>query len=164
MGYRYQSVSRLCGAAVESPQGTNAGRFSNSRQGSSTILGIGKRPRLLRIANHLSEETPARSKGLLHQNISAFENNHSVSTLDTLEKLACGLECKLHELFYRDEDFSELAISMSKEKRQGSWPDANFLAAQRAALARMSSKDRKLLNSMTVWMADQREAIPEPFA
>jgi transcriptional regulator with XRE-family HTH domain len=160
MGYRYQSVSRLCGAVVEAPQGTNGGRFSNSRQGSNRILDIGKRPRLLRIANHLSEEMPAHRKGLLHQNISAFENNRSVPTLDTLEKLACGLECKLHELFYRDEDFSELAISTSKEKRQGSWPDANFLAALRAAPARMSSKGPKLLSSMTVWMAEQKRSHP----
>ena len=91
MRYRYQCVSRLCGAEVEVPQDTNGGRSPNSRQGSSTILNIGKRPRLLRIANHLSEETLASCKGLLHQDISAFENNHSVPTLDTLEKLACGL-------------------------------------------------------------------------
>lgn len=91
MGHRYQCVSRLCGAEVEVLQSTNGGRFSNSRQGSSTILNMGKRPRLLRILNHLSEETLARCKGLLHENIPAFENNHSVPTLDTLEKLACGL-------------------------------------------------------------------------
>lgn len=60
----------------------------------------------------------------------------------------------------RDEDFSELASSMSKEKRQGSGPEANYLVTLRAALARMSSKDRKLLSSMTVWMAQQRRKHP----
>ena len=60
----------------------------------------------------------------------------------------------------RNEDFSELVSSMSIEKRQRSGPDANYLATLRAALARMSSKDRKLLSSMTVWMAEQRRKHP----
>ena len=59
----------------------------------------------------------------------------------------------------RDEDFSELASSMSKEKRRGSGPDADYVATLRAA-ARMSSRDGKLLSSMTVWMAEQRRKHP----
>jgi len=160
MGRRHQCVSRLSGAELEIPQATNGGRFSDSRHRSSTILNIGERLRLLRIANRLSQETLARRTGLLHQNISAFENNHSVPTLDTLEKLACGLECKLHELFYGDEDFSELASSMSREKRQQSGPDADYLATLGAALARMSSKDRELLSSLTELMANQNRKHP----
>jgi transcriptional regulator with XRE-family HTH domain len=160
MRRRYKCVSRSSGARVEVPQGTSGGRPPDARHRSSTISNMGERLRLLRIAKHLSQETLARRTGLQHQNISAFENNHSVPTLDTLEKLARGLECKLHELFYGDEDFSELASSMSKEQRQQSGPDADYLATLRAALARMTSKERKHLSFMTEWMANQKRKHP----
>ena len=61
---------------------------------------IGERLRELRVAKHLSQGDIEKRTGLLPCYISRVENGHTVPAIETLEKMARGLELPLYQLMY----------------------------------------------------------------
>jgi len=66
-------------------------------------MNIGQRLYELRAAKDLSQGDIEKRTGLLRCYISRVENGHTVPSLETLEKMAHGLEVKLYELFFEGE-------------------------------------------------------------
>jgi transcriptional regulator with XRE-family HTH domain len=61
---------------------------------------IGDRLRLLREQKSLSQADIEQRTGLLRCYISRVENRHTVPSVETLERMARGLEIALYELLY----------------------------------------------------------------
>ncbi len=61
---------------------------------------IGDRLRAIREAKELSQGDIEERSGLLRSYISRVENDHTVPSVETLEKLARALEVPLSQLFY----------------------------------------------------------------
>ena len=62
-------------------------------------MNIGQRLYELRAAKGFSQGDVEKRTGLLRCYISRVENGHTIPSLETLEKLAAGLEIKLSQLF-----------------------------------------------------------------
>src|SRR5438034_10173994 len=65
---------------------------------------IGTRLRKLREDKKLSQGDIEERTGLLRCYISRVENGHTVSSLETLERLASALEIPLYQLFYEGDN------------------------------------------------------------
>ena len=63
-------------------------------------LVIGDRLKSLRESKDLSQGDIEKRTGLLRCYISRVENNHTVPSVDTLEKLARALEVPMYQLFH----------------------------------------------------------------
>jgi len=111
---------------------------------------IGERLRELRVAKHLSQGDIEKRTGLLPCYISRVENGHTVPAIETLEKMARGLELPLYQLMYDGDKLPEapIAISSNGDKSQA-WGlrggDARYFQKLRRLLAKMNSEDRELL-------------------
>jgi transcriptional regulator with XRE-family HTH domain len=111
---------------------------------------IGDRLRSLRIEKNLSQGDIEKRTGLLRVYISRVENDHTVPSVETLEKFARALEVPLYVLFY---DGEEPPKPPQLLKRKGvanhSWgnsgKDRLALTQFRRLLARISDKDQRLL-------------------
>ena len=64
---------------------------------------IGDRLRELREEKKLSQGDIEKRTGLVRPYISRIEHNHSVPTIETLEKMARALEIPMYQLFYDGE-------------------------------------------------------------
>jgi transcriptional regulator with XRE-family HTH domain len=64
---------------------------------------LSKRIRELREGKRLSQGDIEKRTGLLRSYISRVENGHTVPSLETLERLAAGLDVPLYQLFYEGE-------------------------------------------------------------
>lgn len=108
---------------------------------------IGDRLRDLREEKKLSQGDIEQRTGLLRCYISRVENNHTVPSVETLEKLARALETPLYQLFYDGEDPPVLPKrKRTSEKAWGdSGRDVRYLLAFRRQLGKMSDPERKLL-------------------
>src|SRR6266576_5363634 len=72
------------------------------------IMVIGNRLKELRESKHLSQGDIEKRTGLLRCYISRVENGHTVTAIETLEKMARALEVPLYQLFYDGEEPPEL--------------------------------------------------------
>jgi|SRR5215469_5259309 len=111
---------------------------------------IGGRLRSLREQKDLSQGDIEKRTGLLRCYISRVENDHTVPTIETLEKLARAMEVPLYQLFYDGEEPPKLPdFAKRKTADNSSWgssgKDARFLSEFRRLLKRASESDRKLL-------------------
>src|SRR5271154_950611 len=61
---------------------------------------IGARLRALRKQKNLSQDEIGKRIGLLRFYVSRVENNHTVPSIDTLEKIARALDVPIYVLFY----------------------------------------------------------------
>jgi transcriptional regulator with XRE-family HTH domain len=111
---------------------------------------IGDRLRSLRIEKNLSQGDIEKRTGLLRVYISRVENDHTVPSVETLEKFARALQVPLYVLFY---DGEEPPKPPKLLKRKGganhSWgnsgKDRLALTQFRRLLARINDKNQRLL-------------------
>jgi transcriptional regulator with XRE-family HTH domain len=115
---------------------------------------IGDRLRSLREEKKLSQGDIEKRTGLFRSYISRVENNHTVPTIETLEKWARALEVPMYQLFYDgDEPPKLLNLPKRNPSDETAWgssgKDARFLSKLRRVLGKASEQDRKLLLHMT---------------
>lgn len=113
---------------------------------------IGERIRAIREAKQLSQGDVEKRSGMLRFHISRVENNHSVPSVETLEKLAHALGVLLYQLFYEGKERPELPHLLrpvAEETRE----EARFSEKLRHLLARMRESDRRLLLALAQKMA-----------
>jgi len=119
---------------------------------------MGDRLRALREAKKLSQGDIEKRTGLLRCYISRVENGHTVPAVETLEKLARGMEVPLYQLFYDSEEPPELPnLPKRKSADDVAWgsagKDRRVLDQFRRLLRRVDEPDRKLLLHMAQKMA-----------
>ena len=119
---------------------------------------IGDRLRELREEKKLSQGDIENRTGLVRPYISRVEHNHSVPTIETLEKFARALEVPMYELFYDgDEPPKPPILPKRKTSDEIAWgssgKDARFLSNLRRLLAKSSEEDRKIILLMAQKMA-----------
>jgi transcriptional regulator with XRE-family HTH domain len=115
----------------------------------------GNRDRLkqLREQKELSQGDIEERTGLLRCYVSRVENNHTVPSVDTLEKMARALEVPLYRLFY-DGDKPPAVLKLPQSKTDdwgGTGKDASTLRAFRKAMSKTSANDIR----MFVFMAQK---------
>jgi transcriptional regulator with XRE-family HTH domain len=111
---------------------------------------IGERLREIRKQKNLSQSDLEQRTGLLSCYISRVENGHMIPGIDTLEKLARGLEVPLYQLFYDAEKPPALpAFPNRKEAGPDEWAahgkQAQIWHRLHSLLSRMDQGDRNLL-------------------
>lgn len=111
---------------------------------------IGDRLRLLREQKNMSQGDVEKRTGLLRCYISRIENGHTVPAIDTLEKLARGLEVPMYQLFYDGDKPPELP-HLPKRKTEAdiiwgaSGKDATLLEQFRRFFSKMKESDRRII-------------------
>jgi len=119
---------------------------------------IGDRLRELRVEKKLSQGDIENRTGLVRPYISRVEHNHSVPTIETLEKFARALEVPMYELFYDgDEPPKPPILPKRKTSDEIAWgssgKDARFLSELRRLLGKSSEEDRKIILLMAQKLA-----------
>jgi len=122
---------------------------------------IGDRLRALREEKKLSQGDIEERTGLIRCYVSRVENNHTVPSLDTIEKFARALEVPLYQLFYEGEEPPALPHLPKRRTAEdilwgSSRKEARFLARLQRLLGRISKEDRRFLLFMAQKMARQR--------
>jgi transcriptional regulator with XRE-family HTH domain len=115
---------------------------------------IGDRLRELREEKKLSQGDIEKRSGLMRPYISRIEHNHTVPTIETLEKWARALEVPMYQLFYDGEEPPKLpSLPKLKSSYEIAWgstgKDARYLSKLRRLLGKAAENDRKLLLHMT---------------
>jgi transcriptional regulator with XRE-family HTH domain len=119
---------------------------------------IGDRLRELREEKKLSQGDIEKRTGLVRPYISRVENNHTVPTIETLEKWARALEVPMYQLFYDGEEPPKL-LNLPKRKSSDdiAWgsagKDARYLSRLRRLLGKTEEGNRKLILHMAQKMA-----------
>src|SRR6266851_5463544 len=119
---------------------------------------IGDRLRELREQKKLSQGDIEKRTGLVRPYISRIEHNHSVPTIDTLEKMARALEVPMYQLFYDGEEPPKLPnLPKLKSSDENAWgssgKDARYLSKLRRLLGKTNEQDRKIILSLAQKMA-----------
>src|SRR6266403_116249 len=118
---------------------------------------IGDRLRELREEKKLSQGDIAKRTGLVRPYISRVENNHTVPTIETLEKMDRALEIPMYQLFYDGEEPPKLPDLPKGKTDEDLWgssgKDARFLSKLRRVLGKSDEQDRKLILYMTQKLA-----------
>jgi transcriptional regulator with XRE-family HTH domain len=114
---------------------------------------IGDRLRALREEKKLSQGDIEKRTGLFRCYISRVENGHTIPAIETLERMARGLEVPLYQLFYEGEEPPVLP-NLLKRKSPGedawgsSGKDARYLNRLRRLMGKSDDSDRRLLLHM----------------
>jgi transcriptional regulator with XRE-family HTH domain len=110
---------------------------------------VGDRLRALREAKNLSQGDIETRTGLKRSYVSRVENEHTVPSLQTLEKWACALEVPLYHLFYEGNKLPKPLPVIRPWQADNLWgttgKEARELRRFRRALARMNERERELL-------------------
>src|SRR5216683_4201577 len=119
---------------------------------------IGDRLRELRVEKKLSQGDIENRTGLVRPYISRVEHNHSVPTIETLEKFARALEVPMYHFFYDGEEPPKVPhppkLNPPDENAWGSvGKDAQFLSKLRRLLGKTNERDRKIILLMAQKMA-----------
>jgi transcriptional regulator with XRE-family HTH domain len=108
---------------------------------------IGDRLRELREAKMLSQGDIENRTGLLRCYVSRVENNHTVPSVDTLEKLAHALEIPMYQLFHQGTASPD--VRKLKLEDDDGWgvtgKDRAYVSHLAKALSQMTPADRNLL-------------------
>src|SRR5216683_2512872 len=106
---------------------------------------IGNRLKELRASKQLSQGDIEKRTGLLRCYVSRVENNHTVPSVETLEKMARALEMPMYRLFHDCEAPSSLQkLKPPKSHEWGSGgKEADYLSKLRRLLAKMEPDDQK---------------------
>ena len=111
---------------------------------------IGDRLKELREAKELSQGEIEKRTGLFRCYISRVENNHTVPSVDTLEKLARALEIPMYQLFHSGTASPD--VRKFKLEDDDGWGatgrDRAYISQLAKALSRMTPADRNLLLAM----------------
>src|SRR5271155_245748 len=115
---------------------------------------IGDKLKALREQKKLSQGDMEKRTGLLRCYISRVENNHTVPSVDTLEKLARALEVPMYRLFTDDEHVKKpnIPAEVTRSRAVRSKED-NELRAFAKLISRMDDRDRGLLFHMAAKLA-----------
>ena len=119
---------------------------------------IGDRLREMREEKKLSQGDIEKRTGLFRCYISRVENGHTVPSIETLEKMARGLEVPMYQLFYDGEEPPKLSnLPKHKSSDENAWgssgKDARFLSKLRRLLGKANEQDRKIILLMAQKMA-----------
>jgi len=118
---------------------------------------IGDRLREIREEKKLSQGDIEKRTGLVRPYISRVENNHTVPTIATLEKMARALEIPMYQLFYEGDEPPKLPNLPKRKTDEDLWgnsgKDARFLNKLRRLLGKADANDRKLVMHMAQKMA-----------
>jgi transcriptional regulator with XRE-family HTH domain len=108
---------------------------------------IGDRLRELREAKMLSQGDIENRTGLLRCYVSRVENNHTVPSVETLEKLARALEVPMYQLFHAGAASPD--VRKLKLEDDDDWGttgrDGAYVSQLAKALSQMTPADRNLL-------------------
>jgi transcriptional regulator with XRE-family HTH domain len=121
---------------------------------------VGYRLKVLREEKQFQQVELGKRTGLHQCYISRVETGRTVPSLETLEKLARGLEIPLYRIFYDGADPKAHAVFIRGEKGKADWSadeDALLLADFRKIFARVRPKDRSLLLAIAGKMASRAE-------
>lgn len=119
---------------------------------------IGDRLRALREEKKLSQGDIEKRTGLLRCYVSRVENNHTVPSVETLEKMARALEVPLYKLFHEDgEPLKVPNLLKHKSSADVAWgsagKDAKFFNELHRVLAKSNEADRKIILFMAQKLA-----------
>ena len=111
---------------------------------------IGDRLKELREVKKLSQGDIEKRTGLLRCYISRVENNHTVPSVDTLEKLARALEVPMYQLFHSGTASPD--VRKFKPEHDDGWGasgrNRTYVSKLAKALGKMEQTDRNLLLAM----------------
>src|SRR5271168_314996 len=117
---------------------------------------IGDKLRALREQKHLSQGDIEKRTGLLRCYVSRVENNHTVPSVDTLEKMARALEFPIYRILTDDDHVTKPNIPAEAVPSRRVNPKRDReLRAFAKCLSRMEDKDRGLLIYMASKMANR---------
>ena len=118
---------------------------------------IGDRLKELRESKRLSQGDIEKRTGLLRCYISRVENNHTVPSVDTLERLARALEVPMYQLFFAGEVPAE--VRKAKPAEDNKWGlqgrERSYFLALQKALSHMKDADRNLVLHMAKRVANR---------
>jgi transcriptional regulator with XRE-family HTH domain len=114
----------------------------------------------LREQKNLSQGDIEDRTGLRRCYISRVENGHIVPAIETLEKIARGLEVPLYQLFYEGEEPPMPSDLLERKAgddvtRGAKGKDARLLPRLRSLLGHMEEYDRQLLLALVRKMASR---------
>ena len=117
---------------------------------------IGDKLRTLREQKNMSQDDIEKRTGLLRCYVSRVENNHTIPSVDTLEKLARALEVPMYRLF-TDEVHVKKPIMPAEANRgrEATSKQERQIRALAKLLSRMSEKRRRLLLHIVSKMASE---------
>jgi transcriptional regulator with XRE-family HTH domain len=119
---------------------------------------IAERLRALREEKRLSQGEVESRTGLLRCYISRVEHGNTAPSVETLEKLARAFDMKLYQLLYDGPDPPEPRVVDDCGNAWGAeGRDVRLLDKLRSNLARMNSRDRRVLMATALHMARQRK-------
>jgi transcriptional regulator with XRE-family HTH domain len=105
---------------------------------------IGERVRQLRKGKQLTQGDIEKRTGMRRCYLSRIENGHTIPTIETLEKIALGLEVLTYELFHNGSTGAEIA-----EAADDGWPASEpmkrYWCRLRTSITKMQPGDRRLL-------------------
>jgi len=126
---------------------------------------IGYRLKVLREERQFQQVELGKRTGLHQCYISRVETGRTVPSLETLEKLARGLEIPLYRMFYDGADPKAHEAFVKGRNGKADWSvneDALLVADFRRTFARLRPKDRSLLLGIAGKMAgraDRRKRV-----
>jgi len=115
---------------------------------------IGERLKAIRTTKNLSQGVIEARTGLLRCYISRVENGHTTPSVETLEKLARGLEVPMYQLFYDGEGPPTIPPSLIsgqlREKKDWASRGKGFRQFMkiRQLVSRMNERNRNLVLQM----------------
>ena len=119
--------------------------------------------RALREKKNLSQGEIERRTGLLRCYISRVENGYTVPAVETLEKIARGLEVPMYQLFYEGDEPPKFTKRMKfKPTNDTAWgssgKDARLLAKFRRQFSQMKQEDLGFVLFVAQKMAKRKSA------
>ena len=120
---------------------------------------IGARIRKLRQEKGLSQGDIEARTGLLRCYISRVEHDHTVPSLETMERFAAGLDIPLYQLFYRGEEAPPTnnltpRVTVEELAEEGVAPQEDgFLVTLKSMLNRLREIDRDVLLNLAKALA-----------
>ena len=111
---------------------------------------MGNRLKELRESKNFSQGDIEKRTGLLRCYVSRVENNHTIPSVETLEKMARALEVPMYRLFHAGEvEASIHRLRVPKVEEFGNkGKDAEYFSKLCRLLAKMEPGDQKLLMHM----------------
>jgi transcriptional regulator with XRE-family HTH domain len=109
---------------------------------------IGERVRQLREGRQLTQGDIEKRTGMRRCYISRVENGHTIPTIETLQKIALGLEVLTYELFHNGSTAVETLGATDDE-----WPTSKstkrYWCRLRRCIVKMRPSDRRFLLDLT---------------
>jgi transcriptional regulator with XRE-family HTH domain len=127
---------------------------------------IGDRLRAIRHEKGLSQGDIEKRTGLLRVYISRIENDHTVPSIGTLEKMALALEVPLYVLFYEGEEPPDVPESLERIDAGNIEPkefrkESLFLRKFRRVLGQVGDEHPRLLLFVANKMALRKTSKPQ---